>query len=371
MHLRRAVLEELDVDLVEPFTTSFGTTRRRRVLFLSLEERGGEVGLAECAAATEPLYSAETIATARAMLEEWFLPLLPTLADPTPAAFTAAAGRWRGHPMARAAVEMALWDLCARRLGTSLARSLGGRRRRVPVGVSVGIQRTDSALVDRVKAYVAAGYGRVKLKVRPGRDARPVGRVRRELPDLSLWVDANQAYGPTLAPALLRWATRHRVEQVEQPFPERAIAAHARLVERAPFRVCLDESVVDRPSLDDAIARRALTSLNVKPGRVGGLGPSIGLARRARSAGIAAWVGGMLETGVGRAHAVALASRSEFTLPADLSASDRYYSSDLIDRPFRLDAGSTLSVPSGPGIGVEVDERRWSRARRRRREIPL
>ncbi len=371
MRLRRAVLEELEVPLVAPFETSFGREHRRRVLFVRLEERGGEVGLGECVAARDPLYSSETVETARWMMARHLLPALGKLEDPTPAEANRRFDAWRGHRMARAAVEMALWDLTARLDGTSLARALGGRRRRVEVGVSVGIQPNVRALVECVGGYLADGYRRIKLKVRPGWDERPVGAVRSEYPDVRLWVDANQAYPRSAAPRLLRWARRWNVEQVEQPFAERDLSAHALLAAGAPFLVCLDESIVDRPSLDDALSRTALTSLNVKPGRVGGHARSIELARSAVRAGVRAWVGGMLETGVGRAHAVALASRTEFTLPADLSASGRYYAPDLIDPPFELGAGSTLAVPSGRGIGVSVDERRWRALTLHRWTVPL
>ncbi len=366
MRLKRATLEELELPLAEPFVTSFGAQRRRRVLFVTVEERGGEVGVGECVAALDPGYSEETVATARWMIQHHLLPALSGGAEVDVRAVPRRFDLWRGHRMAKAAVEMALWDLHGRLSGRSLASALGGRRSRVSVGVSVGIQPTVDALVHRVGRYLDDGYRRVKLKVRPGWDERAVGAVRREYPDVPLWVDANQAYRPSALPEILRWARRFHVEQVEQPFPERSVAAHAALVARAPFRVCLDESVVDSAALEDAITRRALTSLNVKPGRVGGHGASCGLARQAARASLPAWVGGMLETGIGRAHAVALAARAEFTLPADLSASRRYYLRDLIDPPFELGPGSTLAVPRGPGIGVAVDERRWVGAVRHR-----
>ena len=266
--------------------------------------------------------------------------------------------------MAKAALETALWDLRARGQGRSLARALGGHRKRIHVGVSVGIQPTISQLVDRVGRYLEAGYGRVKLKVRPGWDSRPVRAVRKEYPDLELWVDANQAYPPPAAGRIRAWAETYGVAQVEQPFAERAIRAHAELARGAPFRVCLDESVVDAASLEDALDARAVTSLNVKVARVGGLGVGHALARRAARNQVPSWVGGMLESGVGRAHNVALAATPPFVLSSDLSASDRYYREDITDPPFVLGPGSTLEVPHGPGIGVEVVERTLRKHRR-------
>jgi o-succinylbenzoate synthase len=365
MRLRSVRLDELELPLVEPFETSFGVERRRRLLLLHLEADSGTVGLGECVAARDPLYSSESVATARWLLTQYLIPDLLAHETPHPGAFVDRVRGLKGHPMAKAAAEMALWDLFAKERGEPLAKVLGGRRRRIEVGVSVGIQPSVDALVRRVGEYLDEGYRRVKLKVRPGWDAEPVGAVRREYPDLRLWVDANQAYPASAVPDILRWAVRAGVEQVEQPFGERDLEAHARLCRARRFRVCLDESVVDRASLDEAIRQKALSSLNVKPGRVGGLMSSRDLERTAAAAQVPAWVGGMLETGVGRAHAAALATLPNFVLPADLSASRRYYRAEIIETPFELGPGSTLTVPRGPGIGVTVDEKALGRARRR------
>lgn len=364
MRLASVRLDEVELPLVEPFETSFGVELHRRFLLVRLESTNGLEGWGECAAATDPLYSSESVATARWMLAERLIPLLFRLPSPSPESFDRAAARFRGNRMAKAAVEIALHDLRARSMGRSLARSLGGRRARVRVGVSVGIQPTVAKLVDRVGRYLESGYARVKLKVRPGWDSRPVAAVRREYPDLDLWVDANQAYPPRALEGIRAWAEKYGVAQVEQPFAERAVRAHAALAHGASFRVCLDESIVDSSSLEDALDAGAVTSLNVKVARVGGLGTSLALARRAARARVPSWVGGMLESGVGRAHNVALASAPPFTLSSDLSASDRYYREDITDPPFVLGPGSTLAVPRGPGIGVEVVERVLRKHRR-------
>jgi len=357
-------LDEVELPLVEPFQTSFGVEQNRRFLVVHVESRDGLEGWGECAAAIDPLYSSESVATARWFLAERLVPLLFRLPDATPEAFLAASARFRGNRMAKAAVELALQDLRARGHKMSVAQSLGARRTRVRVGVSVGIQPTVPKLVKRVGRYLEEGYGRIKLKVAPGWDARPVGAVRREYPDVEIWVDANQAYPIRSVSAIRRWAERYGVAQVEQPFAERAIHAHAELARSASFRVCLDESIVDAPSLEDALAAGAVTSLNVKVGRVGGITTGLDLARRARRSHVPSWVGGMLESGIGRAHNVALASAPPFGLSSDLSASDRYYREDLIDPPFVLGPDSTLAVPRGPGIGVEVVERVLRRHRR-------
>ena len=362
MKITLARLDEVELELVEPFETSFGVERKRRFLLLRLETADGLTGFGECAAALHPLYSSESVATAREMLTRHFLPSLLSAPSVTPETFRTGAARFRGHAMAKATVEAALIDLAARSEGRSVAHYLGGRRTRVEVGVSVGIQRTVPALVRRVGDYLEDGYRRVKLKVRPGWDDAPVGAVRREYPDVELWVDANQAYPTSALDQIRAWAERHAVAQVEQPFDERAIRAHAALARDATFRVCLDESIVDEVSLEDALEARAITSLNVKAGRVGGLLTGRALARRAARAHVPAWVGGMLESGVGRALNVHLASLKAFRLPGDLSASRRYYREDLIDPPFELGPGSTLSVPRGPGIGVTISERRLRRS---------
>lgn len=364
MKLRSARLDEVELELVEPFETSFGVEKHRRFLLLRLEAKDGEYGLGECVASMDPLYSEETVATARSMLTESLLPTLFRLHAPTPESFRAAVGRLRGHRMAKAAVETALLDLAAREKGVSVSDYLGGGRRRIEAGVSVGIQPTVAGLVRRVGRYLEAGYRRIKLKVRPGWDAAPVGAVRREYPDIEIWVDANQAYPPGAVPKVRRWAEANRVAQVEQAFPERAIRAHAELARDAPFRVCLDESIVDMVSLEDALAAGAITSLNVKTGRVGGALVGRALSRRARRAKVPSWVGGMLESGIGRSHNVHLASLPSFSLSNDLSASDRYYREDLIDPPFVLGPRSTIEVPKGPGLGVEIREGLLRKARR-------
>jgi o-succinylbenzoate synthase len=367
--VRRIQLDELEMPLVEPFETSFGVERRRRLLVLHIESEDGETGLGECVAAQDPLYSGESVATARWMIETYLVPLLWREGALAPPKFQERARAWRGHPMAKATVELALWDLWARRHRQSLAHALGGRRQRVEVGVSVGIQPNVPALVRRVGEYLADGYHRIKIKVRPGWDERPVAALRTAFPDLRLWVDANQAYPLSAAHSIRRWAARYDVEQVEQPFPEHALAAHAGLVRGARFRVCLDESITDIHTLEAAVGMHALTSLNVKAGRVGGLDPGRALGHRAARARMPAWVGGMLETGIGRAHNVALASLAPFTFPADLSASDRYYRPDLAEPAFELGPGSTLSVPSGPGIGVEIVEKVYRKHLRRHRTL--
>ena len=364
MKLRSARLDELELELVEPFETSFGVEKRRRFLLVALESSDGLTGYGECVASTDPLYSEETLSACRSILSERLLPELLKARRVSADAFRASTARFRGNRMAKAAIETALIDLEAKRQGISVSDLLGGGRSRIEAGVSVGIQRRVPDLVRRVGRYLEDGYRRIKLKVRPGWDAVPVAAVRREYPDTELWVDANQAYSPRAVDRIRRWAEASGVTQVEQAFPERAIRAHAELARGSSFRVCLDESIVDPVSLEDALAAGAISSLNVKMGRVGGALVGRDLSLRARRAKVPSWVGGMLESGIGRAHNVHLASLPSFTLSNDLSASDRYYREDLVEPPFVLGPKSSIAVPRGPGLGIELREDRLRRARR-------
>ena len=371
MPYRSLTVERLELRLVEPFETSFGIERRRQFLLVSLQGTDGHIGWGECVATRDPLYNEESTGTAWWFLQENVVPRWrrdpPTDVDE----IRALVRPFRANRMAKAALEQAAIDLEARRANRSLSRWFGARRRRIAVGVSVGKQPTPAALVRRVGAYLEDGYRRIKVKVMPGWDVAPLAALRRAYPEIELWVDANQGYPPSAAGAIRAWAERYDVRQVEQPFPERALLAHAALAKGAHFRVCLDESVVDPESLEEALQLRAIQSLNVKAGRVGGPLEGISLARRAVRSGAVAWVGGMLESGIGRAHSVALASHPVFGLPGDISASARYYRDEILERPFLLNADGTIDVPTGAGIGVDLDPRAHTRAVRRRKSYSL
>jgi O-succinylbenzoate synthase len=255
--------------------------------------------------------------------------------------------------MAAAAVEMAAWDLAARCEGVSLSAKLGGARTSLPVGVSVGLQRSDEALAEAVTGYVAQGYGRVKVKIEPGRDIDMLASLRERFPTLRLWADANGAYG-ALDVARLRELDALGLELLEQPFAPEDLVGHARLRREIATPICLDESITSEASARRAIEAGACDVLNLKPGRLGGHAVSIRIHDLARAAGVPVWCGGMLETGVGRAHNLALASLPGFTLPGDLSASSRYWARDIVVRPHEL-IGGRMAVPRAPGTGVDVD----------------
>ncbi len=352
MTIDRAVLYLLAMPLVAPFRTSFGEERVRHALLVALEG-DGRTGWGECVAGSGPWYSGETVETARHVLLDFALPLLRGTEIGHPREIPGLLAPIRGHPMAKAALEAALWDLHAQGEGKPLASLLGGTRDRVPAGVSVGIQPDIPTLLARVGNYVAEGYRRVKLKIEPGWDLEPVAALRERFPDLPLSVDANAAYSPRDA-GHLQGLDRFGLLMVEQPLAYDDLLGHARLAEELATPICLDESISSPHRAWEALELGACRIINVKQGRVGGLSAALEIHELARERGVPIWCGGMLETGVGRALNVALASLPGFTLPHDISATDRYYHEDIAQPPFRLEDGF-IPVPRGPGLGVEVD----------------
>jgi o-succinylbenzoate synthase len=327
--------------LKRAFTTSFGTsTEKECVLVRAIGDEGAE-GWGECTAMERPAYSAEWNDGAWLVLRD----------ELGPAALGGRDAAVRGHPMARAALEVALTDLDLRRRGVSLAEHLGAVRDRVPCGVSVGLEDRTEDLLALVGGFVEAGYRRVKLKIEPGRDLDMVRTVRETFPDTPLSVDANAAYTEETADRLLP-LDDFGLEYVEQPLPEDDLLGHIRLQERLRTPLCLDESVTSAAVARTAIELGACRVINVKLGRVGGLVETLRIQDAAVAAKVPLWCGGMLETGIGRAANVALAALPGFTMPGDTSASDRYFEQDLTE-PFVVDGDGTMAVPKGPGLGVE------------------
>jgi len=350
-----AVLREISLSLREFFEISSGGRQHRRILLLTLYGEGHEAW-SECVAAEDPAYSYETTDTAWHILTDFILPEVVGREAETPGDLLAPVSWIRGHRMARAAVEMGGWDLAARMDGVSLARKLGGTRDRVRVGVSVGLQKRDEALHEKVAGYVEEGYARVKIKIKPGRDIEMLAGLREAFPDLELMADANSAYRLADAPRL-RELDPLGLLMLEQPLAHHDLVEHARLQEQLETPVCLDESITRPEDAALALELGAGRIINIKPGRVGGLGPSMAIHDLMRDRGLAVWCGGMLESGVGRAHNVALASLPGFTLPGDISASRRYWERDVVDPEFVVEDGH-VRVPEGPGMGVEPDRER-------------
>jgi O-succinylbenzoate synthase len=349
--LQAVEMRRIRLPLVSPFRTSFGVEADRDILLLRSHTSAGE-GWGECVALAEPVYSAEYIDGVQDVLRRHLLPRL-FACERLPAAGVGEVLRpVLGHRMAKAAIEMAVLDAELRARGESFASHLGAVREAVDCGVSVGIQPTVEHLLDVVEGHLVAGYRRVKLKIEPGWDLEPVGAVRRRFPDLPLQVDANAAY--TLADARhLARLDAFDLLLIEQPLPEDQVRAHAALARVVRTPICLDESIVSARAAADAIALGACAIVNIKPGRVGGYLEAVRVHDVCAAHGMPVWMGGMLETGLGRAGNVAMAAMPGFTLPGDTSASDRYYREDITE-PFVM-TGGRLQVPTGPGLGVTPD----------------
>jgi O-succinylbenzoate synthase len=360
VRIARLELRLLRLPLVRFFETSFGRVHDRTFLLVAIEE-DGVVGLGECVAEANPYYSAETTRTAWHVIEEFIAPIVLGREFAHPAAIFDALAPIRGNQMAKAAVEMAAWDLHARQQGRALACLLGGTRPRIESGVSIGIQDSLDELLERVAIELAAGYRRVKIKIKPGWDVAAVARVRDRFGDIALMVDANAAY--TLADAgRLAELDRFDLMMIEQPLAYDDLRDHAALQRRLRTPICLDESIHSVAAAAAAIESGACRIINIKPGRVGGHEPSRRIHDLAASRGIPVWHGGMLESGIGRAHNIHLSTLQNFTLPGDIAASRRYFAPDLIDPEILVDAEGTIDVPAGPGIGVHVVADRVARA---------
>ncbi len=352
MRVEAVELRIVRMRLKRPFVTSGWSQQLRRPLLVRVWA-DGLWGIAECTAGEGPYYSPETVETAWHVLSAFLIPSVLGLTLHQPADVLVPIARVRGHPMAKAALEMAVTDLCARAAGQSLAQQLGGVRDRVESGVSVGIQSSEGELLEVVHGYLQEGYRRIKIKIRPGWDVAVVALLRGRFPSATLTVDANAAYRLSDAPHL-RALDAFALQMIEQPLPEDDLDDHAVLQQEVRTPICLDESITDARVAGRAIARGACRVINIKPGRVGGLLEARRIHDVAARANIPVWCGGMLETGIGRAHNVALASLPNFRLPGDTSASARYWEEDLVEPPFQLQLDGTLLVPSGPGIGVRL-----------------
>lgn len=314
----------------------------------------------ECVAAESPNYSPETIDTAWLAICEWLGPRAVNREFEGPERVHAVLERdVKGHRMAKAAVEMGFWLLAALLEERSLSEYLGGTRERLPVGISIGIQEDPAALVEKARAAYAAGYRKVKAKIRPGTDFEYLRSVREEVgPEAPLAADANAAYTLDHADRLARLDDLDLI-MLEQPLEAGDLVRHARLQERLRTPICLDESITGASSTEDMIALGSGRIMNVKPGRVGGFTPSIAVHDLCAEAGIPVWCGGMLESGVGRGYNVALASLPAFELPGDLSPSERYWKRDIVTPEWTMDADGTVAVPRGEdGLGVTVDRDR-------------
>ena len=352
MRLERIEVRGLSLPLRHPFETSFSRTTSKNFLLVSVSAQG-VTGYGECVADVDPYYLPETNATVLHILRDFLAPLAFTLEIGHPRELPAAFARVRGHEMAKAALEMAVWELWARCESAPLHRLLGGRGGTIAAGVSVGLQKDTPTLLERVEAEITAGYRRIKIKIKPGRDRDLVGALRARFPEVPLMVDANSAY--TLADVgLFRELDEHRLLMVEQPLAWNDILDHAVLQRQIWTPVCLDESIRSADDARHALDFGACRIINIKVGRVGGFASALAIHDLCSARGVPVWCGGMLESGIGRLANVHLQTLPGFTLPGDTSASARYFEEDLIDPPVTVAPDGTIAVPEGPGIGHAV-----------------
>ena len=368
MRIERAELITADMPLVSPFTTSFAVQTTRELILLRLETDHG-VGWGECVAMESPLYSSEYNRAAADVMGSFFLPQLVGR-DISSGEVAHILEPFKGHRMAKACVELAVLDAELRGANMSFATYLGAVHDKVPSGVSVGIMDTVPELIEAVGDYLEQGYVRIKLKIKPGWDVEPVRAVRKEFgDDVPLQVDANTAY-TTSDVRIMQQLDEFGLLLIEQPLGDEDLTDHAWLAARVQTPICLDESIVDARTAADAIRMEACSVINIKAGRVGGYLEARRIADLAAAHGVPVWCGGMVETGVGRAANMALAALPNFRLVGDTSGSDRFFKRDIITEPFVLEDGY-VRVPTGPGLGVEVDEDALAEFTTDRRDVPL
>ncbi len=352
MRIDAIFLRELRLPLVKPFQTSFGTTTERRILLVELRGEGLS-GWGECVAGEHPFFSDETIDTAWLVIQQ---ELAPTLAAADPEHGGKCPGIFRqvrGHRMAKAALENAVWDLEAQVRGIPLASLLGGTRETIDCGVSIGIQPSLEQQLAEIEKEAGAGYQRIKLKIKPGWDVHVLEAVRNRWPEIQLSVDANSAYRMNDCDHIVTF-DEFNLLMIEQPLWADDFYFHSMLQKRLETPICLDESIRNRRDALAAIEMESCRIINIKCGRVGGFSEAIAVHNAAQERGVPVWCGGMLETGIGRAHNIALSSLDNFTLPGDVSASKRYWKEDIIEPEVVVSRTGEIAVPDTPGRGFEV-----------------
>jgi O-succinylbenzoate synthase len=347
-------LREVHLRLVHPFETSFGRTTERRIVLARVIDSDGAEGWGECTAGENPFYSDEWTQSAWSTLETFLAPMILGQTVERAADVFSLMKPVRGHRMAKATLETACWDLEAKRAGTPLWKHLGGVRREIPCGVSIGIQDSPEALLEKIEREVDAGYQRIKIKIKPGWDLGILEQVRARFPRVPLMADANSAYTLDDLPAL-RAMDEFELMMIEQPLAHDDILDHALLQRQVRTPICLDESIHSERDARHALDAGACRIINVKLGRVGGHTEAQRVERACRAKGIPVWCGGMLESGIGRAHNVAMSTLEGFTLPGDVSASARYWDEDIIEPPVTVNPRGTIIAPDAPGLGYGIN----------------
>lgn len=345
-------LREIGMPLKHPFETSFGRMTDRRILLVEVQAEG-LTGWGECVAAEHPYFSEETVDTAWLITEQELVPRLLEAEVRGGGSCPDIFKQVRGHRMAKAAIENAIWDLEAQMQGTPLASLLGGTREVIPCGVSIGIQSSPERLMDTIATELAAGYQRIKLKCRPGWDSRIFAKVRERWPEILLSCDANAAYRMRDFDLIAGW-DEFNLLMIEQPLWYDDFYFHSMLQKRLETPICLDEAIRNRRDALAAIDMESCRIVNIKVGRVGGFSEAIAVHNATAERGIPVWCGGMLETGIGRSHNIALSSLPNFSLPGDVSASARYWEQDVIEPEVTVSSRGEIAVPESPGRGFEV-----------------
>jgi len=353
MHLEKIEIRHIKLELVTPFSTSMGTENAIEHLIVRIDAEG-MTGWGECVAGSNPFYTYETVQTGWHILEEFLIPSILgkhfSMFDNVKKIF----GPVRGHMMAKAGIETAIWDWFAKAKGISLSKMIGGVRNKIDVGVSIGIQSSPEELIKKVDSYLKEGYRRIKIKISPGNDIQFIKVLRKEFPNLLLQVDANSAYSLDDVNTF-REMDNYNLLLIEQPLGYDDIYEHSKLQKEIKTPICLDESIHSLNDTRTAIELGSCKVINIKPGRVGGFAEAKLIHDYCASKNISVWHGGMLESGIGRAGNIALASLSNFTLPGDISASKRYYKEDIVEPEFVLNDDGTIDVPTNTGIGVDVN----------------
>jgi o-succinylbenzoate synthase len=357
LKIDRLELREIHLPLLHFFETSFGRTTERRIVLVRVVDRDGREGWGECTAGEGPFYSEEWTETAWVTLKECLAPMIVGREIENAATVYDLMKPVRGHRMAKAAIETAGWDLESKTAGVPLWRSLGGTRAQIPCGVSIGIQDSPEALLEKIESELAAGYQRIKIKIKPGWDLKIVKQVRERFSEVRLMADANSAY--TLADTpLFRALDEFNLMMIEQPLAYDDLFDHAALQGQIETPLCLDESVRTPEDAIHAIELGACRIINMKLGRLGGHAQAKRAEQICRERNVPVWCGGMLESGIGRAHNIALATLEGFNLPGDISASARYWHEDIIEPPVTVTPRGTILAPMKPGVGFEINEAR-------------
>lgn len=356
LQLEKIELREIEMPLKHRFETSFGTTTGRRVLLVKACDKDGAAGWSECVAMESPFYNHETIETARTIITKFIVPLLKAKNVSSADEVSAALKQIIGNRMAIAAVETAIWDLEAKRENSPLWKHLGGIKSEINCGVSIGIQKSIDELIAAVTRELESGYQRIKIKIKPGHDLELVKAVRRNFPEITLSVDANSAYDLENDAALFEELDDFNLLMIEQPLAAGDLVDHAKLQKRLRTPICLDESITNLREARHAVELGSCGIINIKLGRVGGHSEARAIQVYAAAQDIPVWCGGMLETGIGRAHNIAMSTLAGFTLPGDVSASARYWQEDIIEPPVVVSAQGVITAPANSGIGYEVKE---------------